>query len=517
MAVTSMELRPSAITGEAAISALGVAKRFGGTVALDGIDFMVSRGEVHGLVGKNGAGKSTFLKILSGALHPDAGKIVVGGRAFDALTPLEARRAGIAAVYQNPELHLDLSVAENIFLGSEPLTRWGLVDDATMTRRAQALLERLGLSVPAASRLGDLDLALRQQVAIAKAVREDASVLLLDEPTSALNAGQVEFLFQLIRNLARGGMAIVYISHHLDEVLAIADRITVFRDGRQVDAVDALAIDKAGLIAKMVGHSVDAAAPRAESRARGNPLLSVAGLSVPGRLIDVSLAVDRREIVGLTGLTGAGARTLASVMGGVVVAAGAMTLLGAPYAPASVEEAIRRGVVFVPEDIRARGLVMPMSVAHNITLAKMKALSRFFWLDLKRELAEAAAAIDRFGIVPRDPDREVEYLSGGNQRKTLLGRALFTSATLLVLEEPTQGVDVDARRQIHEHLRRLADCETAVVFVSTDLEELIGLADRIVVLRNGRIGQELSPAGLSPDRLLSAIQNQELEVRMNDV
>ena len=199
------------------------------------------------------------------------------------------------------------------------------------------------------------------------------------------------------------------------------------------------------------------------------------------------------------------------------MAAGAMTLLGAPYAPASVEEAIRRGVVFVPEDIRARGLVMPMSVAHNITLAKMKALSRFFWLDLKRKSAEAAAAIDRFGIVPRDPDREVEYLSGGNQRKTLLGRALFTSATLLVLEEPTQGVDVDARRQIHEHLRQLADCETAVVFVSTDLEELIGLADQIVVLRNGQIGQELSPAGLSPDRLLSAIQNQELEVRMNDV
>lgn len=511
MAAAAVDLEAPASASKPAILAQGIAKRYAGTVALQGVDFTVGRGEVHGLIGKNGAGKSTLLAILSGAQRPDAGKIVVNGRAYNALTPTEARRAGIAVVYQNPELHLDLSVAENICLGDEPRTRLGLIDDASMVERATELLARLGLSLLATSRLGDLDMALRQQVAIAKAVRKDASVLLLDEPTSALNSTQIDFLFRLIHTLARGGMAIVYVSHHLDEVLAIADRITVLRDGRRVADVDTHVVDKDQLIAMMVGQAVRTTAiSRTAAGVRGEPLLSLEAINLSGQLVEISLTVARGEIVGLTGLTGAGAHTLASVIGGLLAAKGTMTLLGARYAPRSVKEAIRRGVIFVPEDMRARGLAMPLSIAQNITLAKLKALSRACWLDLKRETIEASAMIERLDIVPREPSREVQYLSGGNQRKTLLGRALFASANLLVLEEPTQGVDVDARRQIHEHLRRLADNGAAVVFVSSDLEELIDLPDRIVVLREGRIGRALSPIGLKADRLLAAIQTDEL-------
>ncbi|MYZ47244.1 sugar ABC transporter ATP-binding protein [Propylenella binzhouense] len=491
-----------------AISALGISKRFPGTVALENVDLIVARGEVHGLVGKNGAGKSTLLKILSGAQPPDSGRIVVGNQSFAALTPITARRAGIAAVYQNPELHLDLSVAENIFLGAEPRTRLGLVDDAEMARRTSELLGRLGLSLPPEARLGDLDIALRQQVAIAKAVRERASVLLLDEPTSALNKAQADFLFRLIRDLAEGGMAIVYISHHLDEVLAISDRVTVLRNGRCVGVVASGDVDKDDLIAMMVGQTVGETAARRAPHPPGAPLMALDGVTVPGRLDHVALTIAKGEILGLTGLTGAGARVLAEILAGIrTPSSGSLLLEGEAFRPRSIHAAIAQGVVLVPQDMRGRGLVMPMPVAQNLTMARLKAIAPRHWLNLAAERERAEALVGQLDIQPRDTTREAGLLSGGNQRKTLLGRGIFAGARLLVLEDPTEGVDVDARRQIHAYLRSLADGGTSVVFVSTDLEELIDLADRILVLRNGRIDRELAPSGLTPERLLAAIQS----------
>ena len=494
-----------------AIQVQGVTKSFLGQRALDDIHFEVARGEVHGLVGKNGAGKSTFMKILSGAQPPDSGDIIVGGKAFKALNPAEGRAAGIAIVYQNPELHLDLSVAANIFLGAEPRMALGIIDEKAMARQAGELLARLGLKLPVGTRLGDLDIADRQQVAIAKAVREKAHVLLLDEPTAALNKAQAEFLFSLIRDLARQGMAIVYVSHHLDEVLAISDRITVLRNGRKVALVDGKgAADKDGLIAMIVGRTLDAVEPHRLERPRAEPFLVMDGVSSEAGLDRVSLEVAKGEIVGLTGLIGGGANALAAVIGGLdhKNVSGAMTLGGRSYAPRAVREAIARGVLFIPEDMRGRGLVMSLSIAKNISLAALRSLSKLGWLKLSKETGVATAMSERLDLNPRAPSREVRFLSGGNQRKALLGRAIFADGQLFVLEEPTQGVDVESQRQIHDHLRHLAAKGATIVFVSTDLEELIALADRILVLRSGRIEQSLSPEGLDPQQLLAAIQTQ---------
>ncbi|WP_029075317.1 sugar ABC transporter ATP-binding protein [Kaistia adipata] len=493
-----------------AIQVQGVTKSFLGQRALDDIHFEVARGEVHGLVGKNGAGKSTFMKILSGAQPPDSGDIIVGGQAFKALNPAEGRAAGIAIVYQNPELHLDLSVAANIFLGAEPRMALGIIDEKAMARQASELLARLGLNLPVGRRLGDLDIADRQQVAIAKAVREKAHVLLLDEPTAALNKAQAEFLFNLIRDLARQGMAIVYVSHHLDEVLAISDRITVLRNGRKVALVDGKGADKEGLIAMIVGRTLDAVEPRRLDKPRAEAFLVMDGVSSEGGLDRVSLEVAKGEIVGLTGLIGGGANALAAVIGGLDHrhVSGAMTLGGRPYAPRAVREAIARGVLFIPEDMRGRGLVMSLSIAKNISLAALRSLSKLGWLKLAKETGVATAMSEQLDLNPRAPSREVRFLSGGNQRKALLGRAIFADGQLFVLEEPTQGVDVESQRQIHDHLRHLAAKGATIVFVSTDLEELIALADRILVLRGGRIEQSLSPEGLDPQQLLAAIQTQ---------
>ncbi len=491
-----------------AIRVQGVTKSFLGTRALDDIDFEVARGEVHGLVGKNGAGKSTFMKILSGAQPPDSGQIVVGGRAFKALDPAEGRAAGIAIVYQNPELHLDLSVAANIFLGAEPRRAFGVLDDGALQKRARELLARLGLNLPVSKRLGDLDIADRQQVAIAKAVREEAHVLLLDEPTAALNKAQADFLFRLIRDLAKQGMAIVYVSHHLDEVLEISDRITILRNGRKVAVVDGKTSDKDSLISMIVGRTLDAVEPHRTERSTGEAFLILDGVSREGGLAEVSLSVRAGEIVGLTGLIGGGANALAAVIGGLDHrhASGRMQLGGAAYAPASVRDAVARGVLFIPEDMRGRGLVMSLSIAKNISLAALRSIAKLGWLSLRKEHEVATEMSERLDLNPRAPSREVRFLSGGNQRKALLGRAIFANGKLFVLEEPTQGVDVESQRQIHDHLRRLAGGGASVVFVSTDLEELIALADRIIVMREGRIDRELSPAGLDPERLLAAIQ-----------
>jgi ABC-type sugar transport system ATPase subunit len=493
-----------------AIQVQGVTKSFLGQRALDDVDFEVARGEVHGLVGKNGAGKSTFMKILSGAQPPDSGEIIVGGTAFKALNPAEGRAAGIAIVYQNPELHLDLTVAANIFLGAEPRKAFGILDDKAMAARATELLARLGLDLPVNQRLGDLDIADRQQVAIAKAVREKAHVLLLDEPTAALNKAQAEFLFRLIRDLARQGMAVVYVSHHLDEVLAISDRITVLRNGRKVALVEGRSADKDGLISMIVGRTLDAVETHRSERPKTEPFLVMDGVSSAGGLDNVSLEVAKGEIVGLTGLIGGGANALAAVIGGLDHrhVAGSMSLGGELYAPRAVREAIARGVLFIPEDMRGRGLVMSLSIAKNISLAALRRLSKLGWLKLSQETGVATDMSERLDLNPRAPSREVRFLSGGNQRKALLGRAIFADGQLFVLEEPTQGVDVESQRQIHDHLRSLANKGATIVFVSTDLEELIALADRILVLRNGRIEQALSPDRLDPERLLSAIQTQ---------
>lgn len=507
MVVAATERRvPAHVAGDALI-VTGVSKRFGNNCAVDNVDLRIRKGEVHALIGKNGAGKSTLVKIISGAHTPDTGAIQIRGQRFHSFTPSSARKAGISVVYQNQEMLANFTVAQNIFLGCECSAGFGFISESATDRAAAELLQKLQLDIPVAARLGDLSAPLRQQVAIAKAVRDEAAVLLLDEPTAALNKVQAEFLFNLVRRLANDGMGILYISHHLQEILNLADRVTVLRDGKSVGLVDASGSSKAELISLMVGQPGEAPESRSKLSRASRTLLNLKGISVPQGLSDVNLKIQHGEILGITGLIGSGTETLSQVLSGrTVPAAGEMTLDDNVYRPVSTAEAIKRGVILVPEDMRGLGLIMSLPIRHNITIASVKTSTGKILVNHARERRTATRHIHRFRIAPADTECEVGVLSGGNQRKVLLARAVETGARLFILEEPTQGVDVDAQKQLHAQLRALAESGCGIVLFSTDLEELIGVADRVVVLRKGRIFTELDTERLSPTALLGALQ-----------
>jgi ribose transport system ATP-binding protein len=508
MVVAIAKHRLSACAEGDALVATGVSKRFGNNCAVDNVDLLIRKGEVHALIGKNGAGKSTLVKIISGAHAPDAGEIQIRGERYHSFTPSSARKAGISVVYQNQEMLANFTVAQNIFLGCEFSAGFGVISESETNRAAAELLQKLQLDIPATAKLGDLSAPLRQQVAIAKAVRDEAAVLLLDEPTAALNKIQAEFLFTLVRRLADDGMGILYISHHLQEILSLANRVTVLRDGKNVGVVGAAGSSKAELISLMVGQAGEGKESRTKSRRRSpHTLLNLTGISVPQSLSDVSLQIRRGEILGITGLIGSGTETLSKVLSGrCTAAAGEMTLDENAYRPLSTADAIKRGVTLVPEDMRGLGLIMSLPIRHNITIASVKTSTGKLLVNHAKERRIATAHIHRFRIAPADTEYEVGLLSGGNQRKVLLARATETGARLFILEEPTQGVDVDAQNQLHGQLRTLADSGCSIVLFSTDLEELIGVADRVIVLRKGRIYTELDTERLSPSALLGALQ-----------
>lgn len=490
-----------------ALEAVGISKAYAGTLALNNVGLSVAPGEVHGLIGKNGAGKSTLMKVLSGAIPFSAGRIAVHGETVGKLDPIRARQVGIGIVHQNAELHLNLSVAANLFLGQEKRNRFRMVDDRAMRTGAEEALGNLGLSLPPDCLLADLDIADRQLVAIAKAVQGNASVLLLDEPTAALNKSQTEFLFRLVRSLSSAGMSTVYISHHLDEVIEITDRITVMRNGQISDVVDSTATNKDNLVDLMVGRRLEEFAPKVKRPEKFDVGLSLKRVSVTSKLDDVSLEIGKGEIVGLISRTGGGAGALSEVVGGVLpVNSGEISLVNKQIRPRTIRQAVSSGFMFVPEDMRDRGLVMQMSSAGNMTLARMGALTRRTLFDPRKENSEARSVGQTLNLVPADPSREAGTLSGGNQRKLLIGRALLAQAKVLALEEPTQGVDIEARRQIHDQLREMAAQGAVVAFSSTDPEELLELADRVVLLANGQIVADLPPAALTVESLLLAVQ-----------
>ncbi|MEJ2288333.1 MAG: sugar ABC transporter ATP-binding protein [Deinococcales bacterium] len=488
------------------LEARGIDKRFPGVVALQDVDLTVGAGEVHGLVGKNGAGKSTLVKILSGALQPDAGSIHLDGRPLPSLTPASAQAAGIATVYQDQQLVPGLNVAENLYLGREPRTPLGAVDHARMQSEAGRVLAALGLQLDPRAPLPRLDMAQRQQLTIAKAVQRQGRVLLLDEPTAALNKTQADFLFTLVRRLVEEGLAVLYISHHLDEVLAIADTVTVLRDGRRVGTVAADALDKAELVSMMVGQQLVEEEARHAPAERIEAVLSATGLRLDPASAPFELAVRAGEVLGITGTLGSGAFRLARVLAGLERPhEGAMTLRKRPYAPTRVRDAVARGVVFLPEDMLREGLVMPMAVAPNVSLTNLRKVAPGGRIRLWRERRATREVTRELAVVPDDVEREVRLLSGGNRRKVLLARALFADAQVLVLEEPTQGVDVEARREIHRLLGALATEGRAIVLATTDLEELVQVCDRILVLRKGALAESFRGADTTPQALLASI------------
>ena len=482
-----------------ALEIAGIARRFGATVALDGVDFAARAGEVHALIGENGAGKSTLMNVVAGALQPDRGTMRLAGRPYAPRSPLDARRSGVALIHQELSLCPHLSVAENIVLGAEP-ARWGVVDRAASERRAAELLAHFSHPEIRPGRLvGELPLAARQVVEICRALAADARVLLMDEPTSAFQREDIERLFALIRRLAARGIAVVYISHFLEEVREIADRYTVLRDGRSVDAGAIAGVTNEHLIAKMVGRPMEGLFPERARTGGGEVVLRVRGLRAPPRLEEASFELRRGEILGIAGLMGSGRTELVRALfgldpaaeGSVEIAGGAAGSSGpTPSAArgASPARRLREGFGYLSEDRKGEGLALPLSVADNLTATRLSTVSRRWgWLDLARQRASARRWMDALGVRARTPEQAVGSLSGGNQQKVAVGRLLHQDAAVLLLDEPTRGIDIGSKAQVYETIARCAAEGRAVVMVSSYLPELFGVCDRIAVMSRGRL------------------------------
>jgi ABC-type sugar transport system ATPase subunit len=480
-----------------------VTKRFPGVLALDAVDFEALPGRVHALVGENGAGKSTLLRIVAGAERPDRGTIRFAGTPVSFSTPRDALRAGITVIYQELSLVPQLGADANIFLGMEP-ARHGLLDRRAATARAADALRTLGADFDPATPARDLSVAEQQLVELARALARDARLIALDEPTAALSQLETERLFAQVRRLCDRGIAVIFVSHRLDEVRRIADEITVLRDGRRVFTGGASAVDDPGLIRHMVGRDVEYARVPPTARPASESLLELRGLCRRGAFEGVSFALRRGEILGLAGLVGAGRTEVARCIAGADrFDGGEMTLAGTGYRPASPREAIARGVVYLPEDRKTQGLVMGLNVRENVTLA---ALARFSPHGIIRRGVERDAAARQVAAVelrPPETERPAGTLSGGNQQKLVLAKWLLAEAAVLLFDEPTRGVDVATKVELHRIIRSLADAGRAVLVISSELPEILALADRIVVMRGGKVAGELAAATATAERVLA--------------
>lgn len=466
-------------------------KSFPGVLALDQVSFSVRPGRVHALCGENGAGKSTLLKILSGVYRPDSGTMSLGDERLEFVSPHDAIQRGVSVIYQELNLVPEMTVAENIFLGHLPATS-GFVSKSELNDRAESLLAEVGLEVSPARRLGTLSLAQRQMVEIAKALSRDARILAFDEPTSSLTAREVERLFHIIRGLAERGKVVFYVSHRMDEIFQLCDSATVLRDGRHVETFEELSgTDSDTLINRMVGRSLEATFGY-RTRALDKPRLTVGGLVASGLNEPLSLEVRGGEIVGIFGLIGAGrTELLKAIYGESAKRTGEVKVDDRSVAP-SPAKSIRSGLMLCPEDRKGEGIIAIRSVLDNINISSRRTYSRHFgWIDERKELENAKRQVQRLSIRTPSVHQQIGLLSGGNQQKTILGRWLSEDVKVLMLDEPTRGVDVGAKREIYEILFELAAAGIAILFVSSELPEVLGMADRILVMREGKIVAEL--------------------------
>ncbi|MFJ9407693.1 sugar ABC transporter ATP-binding protein [Streptomyces sp. NPDC101393] len=492
-------------------------KTFPGVLALDRVDFTLRAGEVHALVGENGAGKSTLIKVLTGVHRPDSGELCHHGRAVRFATPLQAQHAGISTIYQEVNLIPLMSVARNLFLGREPRTRLGLIDFRRMHRAAEAALRDLGVPVDVHQPLHTLGVGAQQMVALARAMSRDARVVIMDEPTSSLEPREVATLFDVIRALRDQGVAVVYVSHRLDELYAVCDAVTVLRDGRTVHTGPLADLDRLRLVSLMLGREMGEVRSEGVTKFSGThegaaaePVLEATELTVPRRLHGISLTVRPGEVVGLGGLLGSGRSETAKALAGALPAGGRVTVAGLPVRRGSTAAALRAGISLLPEDRKAEGILPGLSVRENIALAALPRLTRFGLVSRPRVDRIVDTFVQRLNIKASGPDQKVGELSGGNQQKVLLARWLAMHPKVLLLDEPTRGIDIGAKAEVQRLIDELAEDGLGVLLISSDLEELIEGADRVVVLRDGTVVGELAGDEVTEDHLMRAIADAAL-------
>jgi ribose transport system ATP-binding protein len=511
--VASLEA-PAGRASDVVLRATGIHKSFGGVQALDGVDFALRRGEIHGLVGQNGAGKSTLVKIINGVHQPDAGTLELGDRPLLLAGPLDARRAGIAMVFQEFSLIPTLTVAQNVHLAHEPRQGRYLIDDGRAEAETRRLLERLGVDIDPRATVASLPVGSQQLVEIAKAFSKSPAILILDEPTASLSQAEIDILFDVLANLRTSGVSLVYISHHLQEVLRVCDTITVLRDGQVQLSGAAADLDLSGLVSAITGsrpgeHDAGAVAERAPIDRTVTPALEVHGWTLRQRLQDVDVAVYPGEVLGVAGLLGSGRSSLLRSMVGLERdVTGSLRIAGRDVALRSPTEALRAGLTFVPEDRRRQGMVGGQSVQANLLLSVWERMTEHFLIQEPRARREGAELIARLDVRTAGQKQLIEHLSGGNQQKVVVGRALARGPDILLLDDPTAGIDIGSRRDLLGHVRRFADQGGAVIIVSSELDDLSRIADRVVILDRGAISRELERDrgdALTEAAILSAI------------
>jgi ribose transport system ATP-binding protein len=478
-----------------------ITKRFPGVLALSNVDFDLKRGEVHALVGENGAGKSTLMKVLSGVYQADSGEILFKGEPRDFRNTRQSQLAGITTIYQELNQVTQLSVTENIFLGSE-ISRGGVIDWAEMHKQARTLLGRLHLDVDPRVTLGSLGVAQQQMVEVAKALHHNADLIIMDEPTSSLSIREIEYLFGIIEELKAAGVAIIYISHHLEEAFAVADRITVLRDGAHVATRPAADLDVDSLIRLMVGRDLSEKFPKEVASFTGE-VLRVEGLGQGKKLRDVSFTVQGGEVLGIAGLVGAGRTELVrAIFGADPHDSGAIFVDGKQVKIRSPRDAIRNGIALLTEDRKQQGLVLKMSTGHNITLSVLGRLTRGLFTSDRQEHDLAQSYIDSLSIKASSQDQLAVNLSGGTQQKVVLSKWMATQPRVLIFDEPTRGIDVGAKVEIYRLINQLAAEGVAILMISSELPEVMGMSDRIMVIHNGTVAGFLDRSEVTEEKVM---------------
>ena len=481
----------------------GITQTFPGVVALDDVDFAVRRNEIHALIGENGAGNSTLVKIMSGVLAQEAGEIEFNGQSVNMTNPQHAQNLGISTLFQDLHLFPELSVAENILMGREPKTRGAMIDWRELHRKAAELLQEIDIDIDTKIFVRQLSIAQKQMVMVARALSQNASLIIMDEPTATLTSVEIENLFVLIRTLKENGTTVIFISHKLDEIFEITDRITILRDGKNVGELDTNGTSTDEVIRLMVGRTLEEEFPVRISDT-GPEIISVRDMSTTQGVKNAFLNIHAGEVVGLFGLVGAGRTEVARAIFGIDrIESGQINMSGEPLHIKSPTEAIARGIAFATEDRKHQGLVLGMSVKENITLPNMKAITTFNFIRHHAEDTLVDEYIGRLNIKTPGMDQETQNLSGGNQQKVVIARWLCAKPKLLILDEPTQGIDVGAKREIYLLINELVSDGMAILLISSEIPEILGMSDRVYIMHRGRITGEFGKQDFNPENILA--------------